>query len=62
MVGRGFAIESILFPRSVKLVIPDFKGQGRSQLTEAEGNTSENIAEATIHVERAMQRIKYMSI
>ena len=36
MVDRGFAIESILLPRSVELVIPDFKGQGRSQLTETE--------------------------
>ena len=58
MVDRGFAIESILVPRGVELVIPDFKGQGRSQLTEAEGKNSERIAETRIHVERAMQRIK----
>ena len=32
MVDKGFAIKSILLPRSVELVIPDFKGQGRSQL------------------------------
>ena len=57
MVDRRFAIESILLPRSVELVIPDFKGQGRSQLTETEGKTSEKIAETRIHVERAMQRI-----
>lgn len=56
MVDRGFAIESILLPRSIKL-IPDLKGQGRSQLTETEGKTSERIAEARILVERAMQRI-----
>ena len=37
MVDRGFAIESILVPKGVQLVIPDFKGQGRSQLTETEG-------------------------
>ena len=62
MVDRGFAIESILLPRSVELVIPDFKGQGRSQLTEIEGKMSEKIAEARIHVERAMQRIKMYHI
>ena len=62
MVDRGFAIESILHPQSVELVIPDFKGQGRSQLTENEGKMSEKIAEARIHVERAMQRIKMYHI
>lgn len=62
MVDRGFAIESILIPRGVELVIPDFKGQGRSQLTETEGINSEKIAEARIHVERAMQRIKVYHI
>lgn len=32
MVDRGFAIERTLPLRSVELVIPDFKGQGSSQL------------------------------
>lgn len=62
MVDRGFAIESILVPKGVSLVIPDFKGQGRSQLTELEGKNSERIAEVRIHVERAMQRIKVYHI
>ncbi|XP_068712765.1 uncharacterized protein [Montipora foliosa] len=62
MVDRGFAIESILLPKRVELVIPDFKGQGRSQLTEIEEKMSEKIAEARIHVERAMQRIKMCHI
>ena len=62
MVDKGFAIKSILLPRSVELVIPDFKGQGGSQLTETEGKTSEKIAEARIHVERAMQRIRMYHI
>ena len=62
MVDRGFAIESILLPRSVEVVIPDFKGQGCSQLTETEGKTSEKIAEARIRVERAMKRIKMYHI
>lgn len=58
MVDRGFSIESILTPKDVQLVIPDFKGKGRSQLSKSEGTHSERIAEARIHVERAMQRIK----
>ena len=53
MVDRGFAIESILLSRSVELVMPDFKGQGRSQLTETEGK---------IHLERAMEQIKMYHI
>ena len=59
MADRGFAlIEGILTPLGFTLTIPDFKGQGRSQLSESEGKRSERIAEARIHVERAMQRIK----
>jgi len=38
MVDREFVIESILFLRSVELVFPDFKGHGRSQLTETGKN------------------------
>ena len=60
MVDRGFAIEIILAPKGVALLIPDFKGQGRSQLTE--GKNSERIAKVRIHVERAMQRIKVYRI
>ena len=58
MVDRGFEIEGTLTSLGVKLTIPDFKGQGRAQLSESEGKRSEKIAEALIHVERAIQRIK----
>ena len=58
MADRRFAIESVFLPRSVELVIPDLNGQGRSQLIEIEGKTSEKTAEERIQVERAMQRIK----
>ena len=58
MADRGFEIEGTLTPLGVKLTIPDFKGQGRARLSESEGKHSEKIAEARIHVERAIQRIK----
>ena len=58
MADRGFEIEGTLNPLGVKLTIPDFKGQRRAQLSESEGKRSEKIAEARIHVERAIQRIK----
>lgn len=55
MADRGFEIEGTLTPLGVKLTIPDFKGQGRAQMSESEGK---KIAEARIHVERAIRRIK----
>lgn len=58
MVDRGFEIEGTQTPLGVKLTIPDFKGQGRAQLSELEGKRSEKTAESLIHVERAIQRIK----
>lgn len=58
MADRGFDISEVLHDKEVKVTIPDFKGQGRSQLKGAEGKRSEKIAEARIHVERAIQRIK----
>lgn len=58
MADRGFEIEGTLNPLGVKLTIPDLKDQGRAQLSESEGKRSEKIAEARIHVERAIQRIK----
>ena len=58
MADRGFDIGNILGERGVTVTIPDFKGQGRSQLKKSEGKRSEKIAEARIHVQRAIQRIK----
>ena len=46
----------------VKLIIPTFKGRNRTQLTEKELNSSENIAMARIHVERIIQRIRTYKI
>ena len=57
MPDRGLDIDSILTLLSVTLTIPNFKGQGRAQPSESEGKRSEKIAEAQIHVERAMRRI-----
>ena len=58
MADRGFDIGDVLGESGVRVTIPDFKGQGRSQLKKSEGKRSEKIAEARIHVERAMQRIE----
>lgn len=58
MADRGFDINDTMRESGVKITILDFKGQGRSQMKKEEGERSEKIAEARIHVERAIQRIK----
>lgn len=58
MADRGCDINDTMRGSGVKVAIPNFKGQGRSQMKKEEGERSEKIAEARIHVERAIQRIK----
>ena len=58
MADRGFNIASDLKKRGVKLVIPEFKGRDRPQLTPKEAEGSEYVAKARIHIERIIQRIK----
>ena len=45
VVGRGFNIIEDLKMLGVKLVIPCFKGRGRSQMTRMEFESSERVAE-----------------
>jgi len=58
MAVRGFTVAPELSRLGVKTIIPEFKGRGRSQFTDAECSTSEDIAKARIHIERVIQRIK----
>ena len=58
MADRGFDIQDLLSPLQVNLNIPAFLS-GRPQLTEAEVKDSQCIASVRIHVERAIQRIKF---
>ena len=51
----GFDINDVLGDHGVKVTIPKFKRQGRSQL-KGEDKRSEKIAEARIHLEKAIQR------
>ena len=48
MADRGFAVHDLFADMGVKVTIPDFKGQGRSQLNKMEGKGSEKIAEVRI--------------
>jgi hypothetical protein len=58
MADRGFNISGELKKKGVKLLIPEFKGRDRPQITKQEANRSEYISKARIHVERVIQRIK----
>ena len=58
MADRGFTIEEELREKGTGLYIPSFLGSKRSQLTAEEVTSTHRIAEAPIHVERAIERIK----
>lgn len=61
MADRGFDIEEDLILLGVKLNIPPFL-RGKTQLSEKELIETRRIASLRIHVERAMERIKYFHI
>ena len=49
MADGGFAVQGLFADMGVKVAVPDFKGQGRSQLNKMEGKGSKKLAEARIH-------------
>ena len=61
MVDRGFTIKKQLESLGVTLNIPSFLA-GKDQLSQEEVTESQTIAAVRIHVERAIQRIKYLFI
>ena len=58
MADRGFTIRDELEANGIRLIIPSFLGSERAQLRAGEVTRTRRIAEARIHVERAIQRIK----
>jgi hypothetical protein len=62
MADRGFIVSEELKRIGVKLVLPSFKGRGRSQMSPTECAGSEEIAKGRIHIERAIQRIRTFHI
>ena len=61
MADRGFDIRDILADHGVKVTIPNFKKHGRPQLKEGEGNRSEKIEEARIHVEELFRELRHIA-
>ena len=62
MSDRGFNLSKEFEERGVQLIIPNFKGRDRSQLSKEECQYSETIAKSRIHVERIIQRIRTFHI
>ena len=62
MADRGFLIGDELKARGVELICPAFRGAHRAQLTGREVHDTRRIAEARIHVERAIGEIKNFCI
>ena len=58
MADRGFDLEVDLQARGIRLFMPSFVGSHRTQLTSSEVTSSRRVAEARVHVERAIERIK----
>ena len=61
MADNGFDIEEYLIPLGVKLNIPPFL-RGKTQFNHSELIQTRRVASLTIHVERAMERIKNFHI
>jgi len=62
MADRGFTISDELRSMGIKIIMPSFKGRGRSQMTPAECIHSQQVAKARIHIERIIQRIRTFHI
>ena len=61
LADRGFNIQELLLDRRVTLVIPPFL-RGRKQFTHAEDLRTKSVANARIHVERVIGRMKDFNI
>ena len=62
MTDRGFTVEEDLAEKNLKPNIPSFLGTKRAQLTAGEVTATRRIAEARVHVERAIERLKEFEI
>ena len=57
LADRGFNIQELLLYKHVRLVIPPYL-KGKKQLTTAEDKQTKQVANARIHVERVIGRMK----
>ncbi|KAM9307068.1 uncharacterized protein KZ484_000390 [Pholidichthys leucotaenia] len=62
MADKGFNVSRELRDRGVKLILPNYKGSDRSQMSAEEAANCEAISSTRIHVERIIQRIRTFHI
>ena len=62
IADRGFAVEEDLAEKNLKLHIPSFLRTKRAHLTAGEVTATRRIAEARVHVEKAIERLKEFEI
>ena len=62
LADRGFLIDDDLKARCITLIFPAFLGPNRAQLSAEEVHDTRRIAEARIHIERAIGKIKLFKI
>ena len=61
LADKGFNIQDLLLQYNVELVIPPFL-RGKSQFSEVENCKTKSVANARIHIERVIQRLKIFRI
>ncbi|XP_064479176.1 uncharacterized protein LOC135392391 [Ornithodoros turicata] len=61
MVDKGFLIESFCNEKGIEMIRPPFL-KSQNQLTQQEGRKNQSIAQARVHVERAIHRMKLFKI
>ena len=59
MAERGFAVQELFADMGVKVTIPDFKGQGRSQLNKMEGKGSEKLQRQEFMLKGQFNQLKH---
>ena len=64
LADRGFNIQELFLHKQVKVIVPPFQRStsSTSQFTETEDTKTKTVANARIHVERAIGRLKEFSI
>ena len=58
LADRGFTITDDIALRGAKLVIPSFFTKGKTQLSQKEVETSKQLSQVRIHVERIIGLLK----
>ena len=62
MADKGFDTQDLLLAKQSKLIIPPFKRKSEKRFTQGKARQTSQLANARIHVERCIGRIKNFRI